>query len=444
MPSDSNGIYSLPSGYLATEGEVIQPSQHNPPLEDIAAGLTARLMRSGAAPMTGPFKLADGSAGAPALAFASAATRGFFKTTDGIGVAVGGSQVAEFKSSGLGLSAIDIASATELTDPAVDDILPLYDLSGTANKRITLLNLLKIINALTEDTTPDGATDFLLSFDSSAGTVKKVKPQNLPLVLPRGYIDGCKLSNNTSDATNDIDVASGVCRDATNTFNIIVSALTKRLDATWSAGGGNGMRNSADNSGNIGNRTYHIFAVAKADGTQDIYADGQPIEATALSALQAESGGADYVYARRIGAILRESGNIVAFYQAGERFLRVTPIMEPSISLPDINRHNVAIKVPTGLKLPPIIGVQIHNAGSGSNGSIYVSDPDTADVAGSASVGVVATSYALTSWGQGAIAHPNNVRTNTSAEVAYRAGASSGHTLYIHNFGWIDARGRDD
>ena len=35
MPS-SNGVYSLPSGYLATTGTTIQVSQHNPIFEDVA------------------------------------------------------------------------------------------------------------------------------------------------------------------------------------------------------------------------------------------------------------------------------------------------------------------------------------------------------------------------------------------------------------------------
>jgi hypothetical protein len=42
MPS-SNGVYSLPAGYLAVTSSTIQVSQHNHPLEDIAAALTLRL-----------------------------------------------------------------------------------------------------------------------------------------------------------------------------------------------------------------------------------------------------------------------------------------------------------------------------------------------------------------------------------------------------------------
>jgi len=101
MPSDSNGVYSLPNGYLAITGETIQASQHNPPLEDLSAAMTQRLMRSGAAPMTGPLKAVDGTAGAPGLTFASATSSGFYKTPNGIGVAVGGAQVAEFGVGGI-------------------------------------------------------------------------------------------------------------------------------------------------------------------------------------------------------------------------------------------------------------------------------------------------------------------------------------------------------
>lgn len=96
MPSDSNGVYSLPGGYLAVTGEIIQASQHNPPLEDLGASMSQRVMRSGATPMTGPLKGVDGTASAPGLTFNSATGTGLYKTTDGVGVSVNGAQVAEF------------------------------------------------------------------------------------------------------------------------------------------------------------------------------------------------------------------------------------------------------------------------------------------------------------------------------------------------------------
>lgn len=101
MPSDSNGVYSLPVGYLAVTGETIQASQHNPPLEDLAQAMTQRLMRSGAAPMTGPLKAVDGSSGSPAIQFNNASSTGIYKTANGLGISVNGSLVAEFRSGGM-------------------------------------------------------------------------------------------------------------------------------------------------------------------------------------------------------------------------------------------------------------------------------------------------------------------------------------------------------
>lgn len=54
-----NGIYSLPPGSLVTEGETILPSQHNPPLQDIAENLTSRMMRDGSSPMTGDLTMGN-------------------------------------------------------------------------------------------------------------------------------------------------------------------------------------------------------------------------------------------------------------------------------------------------------------------------------------------------------------------------------------------------
>jgi microcystin-dependent protein len=100
MPSDANGVYSLPSGSTAVTGEIIQASTHNTPIEDIASAMSQRLIRSGVAPMTGPLKIVDGAVGSPAVKFSTDGTTGFYKTTNGIGVSVGGTKVAEFTSSG--------------------------------------------------------------------------------------------------------------------------------------------------------------------------------------------------------------------------------------------------------------------------------------------------------------------------------------------------------
>lgn len=49
----SGGTYSLPPGYLAVTGQTVQATQHNGPLEDLAASMTNSLPRDGTAPMQG-------------------------------------------------------------------------------------------------------------------------------------------------------------------------------------------------------------------------------------------------------------------------------------------------------------------------------------------------------------------------------------------------------
>lgn len=101
MPSDANGVYSLPDGYLAETGELVLASQHNLPLEDLAEAMSGRLPTSGAAAMKGPLKAAVGAADKPSLTFSSDTTSGLFKTATGVGVSIGGTIVAEFTSAGL-------------------------------------------------------------------------------------------------------------------------------------------------------------------------------------------------------------------------------------------------------------------------------------------------------------------------------------------------------
>lgn len=62
------------------------------------------------------------------------------------------------------------------TTPAVGDLLALVDdpAGSPSTQKITLQDMLKVLNALTADGTPDTAADYLLSYDASASTVKKV------------------------------------------------------------------------------------------------------------------------------------------------------------------------------------------------------------------------------------------------------------------------------
>jgi len=236
--------------------------------------------------------------------------------------------------------------------------------------------------------------------------------------LPRGYIDGCILSNNGSDATNDIDFAAGVCRDSTNTVDIAVGAMTKRLDADFSAGTGNGMRYSG---AAITNTTYHLFSIVKADGTEDKFAYAGTDPTAVLP-----SG---YLYWRLLGSIVRSGGTIRAFKQRADFFEWVTQAVDYSATPGDTNAHLQALTVPTGLSVRAKLA-----AGTGSNLFAVISDPAATDAAASSN------NFTVNGGTNGGGAE-NNIWTDTSGQVRYRISTSG--TLYINTIGFYHPRGQN-
>lgn len=335
------------------------------------------------------------------------------------------------------LSALDIISGTSETSIATGDTLPIYDLSATANRRMLVSDFLKVINALTADASPNAAADYVMTYDASASGVKKVLLQNIPVVLPRGYIDGLTLSNGT-DTTNDINIAAGTCRDSTNTVNITIStAMGKQLDANWAAGGTTGspagMRNSA---AGIADTTYHIYAVSKADGTADVYAHTSTTVATVLSALQAESGGASYLYARRIGSIVRRSAAIQQFTQGSDGFFRMkTPTLDVSdTGLSTTFTNYTLASVPNGLSLRVHLNIALSH--SSATRAVIIqnpSDTQTLPDTSAAPLGSARSKDGVMVMGQ------VTVVTNTSAQISAAADGGS-TTLQAAVLGWWDTR----
>lgn len=57
MPRNGSGVYSLPSGTLVSAGDTIQPSQHNPAMQDIANALSNSVDRDGTGGMRAPLNM---------------------------------------------------------------------------------------------------------------------------------------------------------------------------------------------------------------------------------------------------------------------------------------------------------------------------------------------------------------------------------------------------
>ena len=76
-----------------------------------------------------------------------------------------------------------VDGATAETAPATGDLVLLSDVSANNGRKMTLANLLTVVNALTADATPDSAADYLLSYDASATAAKKVLMSAAPWPL---------------------------------------------------------------------------------------------------------------------------------------------------------------------------------------------------------------------------------------------------------------------
>lgn len=270
-----------------------------------------------------------------------------------------------------------------------------------------------------------------------AGTVTDEAVPPAYLYFPTGHLYGLGMANGT-DATNDINFSAGTCRDSSDSQNIIATAKVKQLDANWAAGTNQGGRYSG---AAITDTTYHCYAVAKALGADpDFYFDPSATEATVLGHLQAETGGASYLYVRRIGSIIRASATIVKFLQDGDVFTLETPPQDIVASNPGTSAVSRTLSVPTGIKvLAQALTSLIASSSTNSYG--LLTSLDAADIAPSSTVH---NFLSATSSGS----HVRNtvllaVRTNTSGAVRSRISASaSTDNLYISTLGWIDTRGR--
>jgi hypothetical protein len=245
---------------------------------------------------------------------------------------------------------------------------------------------------------------------------------------------GFRMSNG-SDVTNDIGITAGKCRDSTDAVNITGTAMTKQLDVGWAPGSAAGMRNSA---AAITNTTYHIYAVSKADGTQDYYAHTSLTVATVITALQAESGGTDYLYARRIGSIVRASSTILAFTQDGSgprrEYALVTPVQDIDTSALTTSRSTLTLgSVPTGLRLRAKLRMASSHAAAGT--IMLVQDLSETDAAPSLTASPLFTMIVIIN---GGLVHGHcELFTNTSAQIAARSSASS-TTFRAETLGWVD------
>lgn len=242
------------------------------------------------------------------------------------------------------------------------------------------------------------------------------------------HIAGLVISNNGSDAVNDIDISAGSCRDAGNAYNMVLAAsLTKQLDAAWAVGTNQGGLDT----GAIANADYYVWLIARSDtGVVD-----------ALFSLSstAPTMPSNYDYKRLIGWIKRSGATIVAFtaYETGGgglEYLWSSPTLDVSLANTlTTSRRTDAVKVPLNFSTSAILNVSIFDGASG-NIAAYIYCPDQADLAPAlAGTPLSTTINASTSTNS---VTPVTIRTSSTGTIAARATLATVDAYYVVTLGF--------
>ena len=298
-------------------------------------------------------------------------------------------------------------------------------------------NFTKVTNWLTDATADLTFNSFTAGSDSSMGNAKITNLGTPTLAtdavnkgyvdistIPAGYINGFTLTNNATTPNTDIDISAGTCQSSANTQAIIITGtLTKRASTAWSAGTGNGMLDT----GSIATSTwYHIFAIAKANGTSDILAStssANPLLPTG------------YTVFRRIGSIKTDSsGHIILFSQKGDYFMYNVGIVDVSITTLPTDKTAYTLSVP-----PSTIAIFSAFLASGLNTGYH---PIRFFEASESDVAIGRTNSHLTANTNYANSGKFEISINASSQISLKSNLTIGE-VYINTIGYIDMRGKN-
>lgn len=270
----------------------------------------------------------------------------------------------------------------------------------------------------------------MFMYDASLDQVILLNPSIVAVPYSAGtkQIFGWTYSNNTIDAVNDIDIAAGGGMDSTGASWMTGSALTKRLDAAWTAGNNGGGLDT----GTIGNSDYYIWAIANSARAVDY------LFSLSSTAPTMPSG---YTYKRLIGWFNRVGGTIVAFHTyetegGGIEFSWDAP--QPDINLSNTlttARRTDALRVPLNFSVVANITVFLFDATT--EFAAWIWNPDVTDAA--ASNGSAFATFRSISTTTGILA-PMRVRTGSTGLISARATLATVDTYQVTTNSFLWAR----
>lgn len=228
---------------------------------------------------------------------------------------------------------------------------------------------------------------------------------------------GLVMSNNTTDATNDIDIAAGAAVSDDGTMILTYAGGTIQSDVVFDDTGNKGL-----DTGAVGNNWYHVWLVGNP--TTGVTKAICSLSATAPTLFTG------YTKKKCIGSFKRVAGAILPFTQRGNKFKLNTPILDVSVAGTGAGRTTALLaSVPSG-----VVVEALFNAFTSANTIIYFTELTSAAVAPSTSAAPLAT------FGSGAANHAACVEifTDASQQISFQAFANT--NLYIATLGWSDPR----
>jgi len=262
------------------------------------------------------------------------------------------------------------------------------------------------------DANPDIVNECLMHLKYEIGN--KILIENIPTI-----------ANNSSDANNDIDISSGWCLDSTKTIKInILESITKQLDDIFAPGTNQG---GLDADTKAVDTWYHVFLIAKEDGTSDVLFSTSSTNPTMPT---------DYIYKRRIGSIKTDgNGDIIPFIQDGDKFWWSTLVRDVNTNATTSSRTLYTISVPP-VKCYADIFVYTDAA---ANRVSLVTSPLQPDVA---PTDVCHNVFSTTPSG---VKYFGEYHTSNILAVNSQIGFRSTHNgnCRIFTMGWTDTRGKN-
>lgn len=274
-------------------------------------------------------------------------------------------------------------------------------------------------------TLTDGAGVAARLFPCTSGGSDKAEIAGGLLRGLRGHIDGLTLSNNVSDATNDIDIAAGEATSTGGWLITLAAGLTKRLDATWAVGTNQG---GLDTGAKANSTWYHLHLIQRSDtGVVDV------LFSTSATAPTMPTS---YDRRRRVGSVLTSgAGAILAFRQNGNLVNWATPVENLNTASPATSSTLLTVTSPPAVRCEVRLWTQVA-AGAAATKTVRVGPGD--GTAADANI------EAITAPTSGAIAAAaGRTLTDASSRVTYSAASAASVTVLVYTTGYTDPRGRE-